>query len=40
MTQKIPKINNSIKETVAKEFEEAVKDVLVSKTKLALENIR
>jgi N6-L-threonylcarbamoyladenine synthase len=37
MTRKIGKMDEKVKENIAKEFEEAVKDVLVSKTKLALE---
>lgn len=37
MTRKIGDLNDEAKENIAKEFEEAVKDVLVAKTKKALE---
>ena len=37
MTQKIPLIDENVKEKIAMEFEESVKDVLVAKTEKALE---
>lgn len=40
MTQKIAVVDEKVKEGIAKEFEEAVRNVLVAKTKLALSKVK